>query len=86
MNWKKTSSYIFISVLFAIWLISILAVYIPTLSWGIPTFPVKIDPTLKTVFLISTVGLTLSSFLMGMEELGLLSRISNLFGHHTKND
>jgi hypothetical protein len=86
MNWKKTIPYIFLSVLFAIWLFLLLAVYVPTTSWGTPTFPVKIDPSLKTMFFASTVALASASFLMGMEKLGLLSRISNLLGHHKKND
>ncbi len=86
MNWKKTLPYIFLSVLFAIWLFLLLAVYIPTTSWGTPTFPVKIDPSLRTMFLSSTVLLAMTSLLMSFEKLGLLSRVSNLLGHRKKND
>jgi hypothetical protein len=84
MGLKKVLPYLFLSVLFTIWLFLLLAVYIPTTSWGTPTFPLKIDPNLKTMFLASTVFLVLTSFLMSMEKLGLLSRIASFLGYRRK--
>jgi hypothetical protein len=84
MDLKKTLPYVFLSSLFTVWLLSLLAVYLPTTSWVTPTFPLTINSSMKTMFLVSTVLLTLASFLMGMEKLGMLSHIAILLGHRKK--
>jgi hypothetical protein len=84
MGLKKVLPYLILSVLLAVWVILLLAVYIPTTSWGTPTFPVKIDPNVKMMFLASTVLLMSASFLMGMKKLGMISRISNSLDHRKK--
>jgi hypothetical protein len=85
MSWKRIFPYIFLCVLFAIWLSLLWAVYIPTMSWSTPTFPLMIDPNLKTMFLASTVLLALFSLFIGLEELGMLSHIAHLLGYR-KNE
>jgi hypothetical protein len=82
MNLKEVLLYLFLSVVFSIWLSLLLAVYIPTTSWGTIAFPLSIDSTLKTMFLVSTVLLMATSVLIGMEKLGILSRLYYLVGHH----
>jgi hypothetical protein len=82
MALKKILPYLLLSALFALWLFSLLAVYLPITSWGTPTFPITINSNMKALFLASSIILALATFLFGIQKLGLFSRIGNFRGHH----
>jgi hypothetical protein len=74
---KKILPYLLLSILFAIWLFSLLAVYIPTASKETATFPVTINPNMIALFLASSAILTSITFLFGLQKLGVLSYFTN---------
>jgi hypothetical protein len=62
--------------LFSFWFFSLLQVLIPIAGWGTPTFPVAIDARTRMMFLVSTILLAATSFVMGLEKLGAFSHIA----------
>lgn len=70
---KRTAServlYSFFVIVFSVWLISLLAIYLPASNWVTSTFPPTIDNTTLAIFLASTVLSSLTSFLLGLDKL-----------------
>lgn len=56
---KSKGPYFFFLAAFAIWLVSLLGIYLPVSGWMTPSFPLIIDNTRMTVFLVSA---SLASF------------------------
>ena len=65
----------------SVWLVSLLAVYLPTIRGGIPTFSSTIDANVMRIFLISTVLTSFTSLLLGLHELCELSILKNRIRH-----
>ena len=61
--------YSFFVIVFSVWLISLLAIYLPASNWVTSTYPSTIDNTTLAIFLVSTVLSSLTSFLLGLDKL-----------------
>jgi len=62
--------YFFFLTTFTIWLVSLLAVYLLISGWVSPSFPLTMNHTIITVFLVSAGLASVSSLLIGLHKLG----------------
>jgi hypothetical protein len=62
--------YLFFSVAFSAWIVSLLAVYLPIIRWATPTFPLIVGDNLIAIFLASTAIASITSLLIGLNKLG----------------
>jgi hypothetical protein len=68
-NLKKRAPFIFFSIMLTLWVVSILAVYLPISPWSAQTFPKTIDAKAMNFFLTMT-GISFATFLgMGLRGL-----------------
>lgn len=65
---KSSLSKVFI-VVFVTWFISLLAVYIPISNWITPTFPLTINNSTLSVFIVSTGLAFFMSLYLGLDKL-----------------
>ncbi len=75
MNQKKKPLYIFLFIILSIWIVSLLAIYLPTTNFVIPTFPLTQNNHILTIFLVSTALSSITSFLVGLSELGKIPNV-----------
>jgi len=85
MKLKSNLHYIIFTMAFSIWLVSLLAIYLPMTRWGTPTFPFVIDNNTLAIFLGSTVLSSVSSFLIGLDKLGKLPHAVNAIKQQFEN-
>lgn len=67
---KSRMPYLFFLATFAIWLVSLLAIYLPVSGLVTPSFSLTVDDTAMTIFLVSAGLGSVSSLLIGLRKLG----------------
>lgn len=67
---KSKVPYFFFLTTLIIWLVSLLAVYLPIVGWVNPSFPLAVDSTVLMTFLVSAGLASVSSLLIGLHKLG----------------
>lgn len=67
---KSKAPYFFFLTTFTIWVVSLLAVYLPISGWVNPSFPPTMNHTIMTIFLVSAGLASVSSLLIGLHRLG----------------
>lgn len=72
---KRNLQYIVFTAVFSAWLVSLLAVYLPVSNWVTPTFPSTVDNNALMIFLVTTALSSLSSLFVGLNMLGINSRL-----------
>jgi hypothetical protein len=76
------SLYTFFIIILSIWLVSLLSFSLPTSIWGTQTFPLTINAYLRTILWASTVLASLTSFFLGLYELGVLAALKSHIKHY----
>jgi hypothetical protein len=77
MSLKKKFLYSFFIIILSTWFVSLLVLSLSTSIWGTRTFPLTINAYVRTIFWVSTVLASSTSFLIGLDELGALSALKN---------
>jgi hypothetical protein len=72
---RNNLQYIVFSVLLSAWFVSLLAVYLPISGWGPRTYPLAVEDSVLTLFLVTAGLSSLSSLYIGLSMLGAHSRI-----------
>jgi hypothetical protein len=82
MSLKKKLLYTFFIIILSIWLVSLLAVSLSTSIWATQAFPLTINAHLRTILWVSTIMASLTSFFLGLHELGVLSTLKSHIKHY----
>ena len=72
---RNNLQYIVFSILLSAWFVSLLAVYLPISGWGPRTYPLAVEDSVLTLFLVMAGLSSLSSLYIGLSMLGACSRI-----------
>lgn len=81
---KKTLLYAFFIITFTIWLALLLVFYFPTRVQTAPIISSVMDGAIRTIFLASTLLSSITSFLIGLDKLGMLSAMRNTIRKYFK--
>jgi hypothetical protein len=82
MSLKKKFLYAFFFIILSIWFISLLAFSFSASIWGTQTFPLTMNAYLRTILWVSTILASLTSFFLGLYELGVLSTLKSHIKHY----
>jgi hypothetical protein len=82
MSLKKKFIYTFFIIIFSIWFISLLVFSLSASIWGTQTFPLTMNAYLRTILGVSTILASLTSFFLGLYELGVLSTLKSHIKHY----
>jgi hypothetical protein len=82
MSLKKKFLYTFFIIILSIWFISLLVFSLSTSIWGTQTFPLTMNAYLRTIFWASTILASLTSFFLGLYELGVLATLKSHIKHY----
>jgi len=66
---KSRKAYLFFSATFAMWMVSLLAVYLPVSGLTTPTYPFIISDSVMILFLAATALAFITSFTLGLRRL-----------------
>jgi hypothetical protein len=82
MSLKEKFFYAFFIVLLSIWFVSLLVFSISTSIWETQTFPLTMNAYVRTILWASTILASLTSFFLGLYELGILSALKSHIKHY----
>jgi hypothetical protein len=82
MSLKKKFLYAFFIIILSIWFVSLLVFSLSTSIWGTQNFPLIMNAYLRTILWASTVLSSLTSFFLGLYELGVLSILKSHIKHY----
>jgi hypothetical protein len=82
MSLKKKFLYAFLCIILSIWLVSLLAFSLSTSIWGTQTFPLTINVYVRIILWVSAILASLTSFFLGLYELGALSALKSHIKHY----
>ena len=82
MPLKKKFLYTFFFIILSIWFVSLLVLSLSTSIWATQTFPLTINAYVRTILWVSTILASLTSFSMGLYELGVLSTLNSHIKHY----
>ena len=82
MSLKKKFLYAFFIIILSIWFVSLLVFSLSTSIWGTQTFPLTINAYVRTILWVSTVLASLTSFFLGLYELGVLAALKSHIKHY----
>jgi len=75
---RNNLQYVVFSILLSVWFVSLLVVYLPISGWGPRTYPLAVEDSVLTLFLVAAGLSSLSSLYIGLSMLGAYSRIEGM--------